>query len=154
MIRSPLTRQGCRHQIPGAQVVSSHQNDSCLFCFILLHTYMGGNIDLHGDDGASCNADSDINSLVYSQSPTGTSKLQVYISLLKITKIVWQSKGNCPPSHKEYVAVSIDICPWQNPMRLGIKLKVTPCDTPGCIQYVNWVLQSSITRSFTDAQFA
>ncbi len=29
---------------------------------------------------------------------------------------------------KEYVAVSIDICPWQNSMRLGIKLKVTPCD--------------------------
>ena len=35
---------------------------------------------------------------------------------------------------KEYVAVSIDICPWQNPMRLGIKLKVTPCDTLGCIR--------------------
>ena len=24
---------------------------------------------------------------------------------------------------KEYVAVSINICPWQNPMRLGIKLR-------------------------------
>ncbi len=35
--------------------------------------------------------------------------------------------------HKEYVAVSINIYPWQNPMRLGIKVKVTPYDTPGCI---------------------
>ncbi len=35
---------------------------------------------------------------------------------------------------KEYVAVSIDICPRQIPMHLGIKLKVTPHDTPGCIR--------------------
>ena len=42
-------------------------------------------------------------------------------------------------------------CPWQNQMRLGIKLKVTPRDTPGCIRYVNCVQQSSIIRSFTDA---
>ena len=41
--------------------------------------------------------------------------------------------------NKEYVAGSINICPWQNPMWLGIKLKVTPRDTPGCIRYVNCV---------------
>ena len=28
---------------------------------------------------------------------------------------------------QEYVAVSIDICPWQNSMQLGTKLNVTPC---------------------------
>ncbi len=36
---------------------------------------------------------------------------------------------------KEYVAVSIDICPWQNPMRLGINsLQCTRC--PGLDFYV------------------
>ncbi len=63
------------------------------------------------------------------------------------------STRDSSPYSKECVAVSINICPWQNPMRLGIKLKVTPLDTPGCIRYVNCVQQRSIPRSFTDAQF-
>ncbi len=39
--------------------------------------------------------------------------------------------------YKEYVSVSIDICPWQNPMQFGIKLKVTPCDTPGRVKLLD-----------------
>ncbi len=34
---------------------------------------------------------------------------------------------------KRYVAVSVDICPRQNPMRLDM---ITPWDTPGFIWYV------------------
>ena len=32
---------------------------------------------------------------------------------------------------KEYVAVPIDICPSEDPMQFGIKLKVMPYDIPG-----------------------
>ena len=39
----------------------------------------------------------------------------------------------------EYVAVSLNICPWQDPMQLGVKLKITPCNLPGCRRYVKWV---------------
>ncbi len=38
---------------------------------------------------------------------------------------------------KEYVSFSINICPWQYPVLLGITVKVQPCDTPGCI-CANW----------------
>ncbi len=40
---------------------------------------------------------------------------------------------------KEYVAFFINIGPWQDPMQFGIKSKVTPCDTPGCIRYCNYL---------------
>ncbi len=56
--------------------------------------------------------------------------------------ILWETaKGTVKviQTTQEYVAVSIYICPWQISMRLGIKVKVTPCDTPGYIQYVNCV---------------
>ncbi len=33
---------------------------------------------------------------------------------------------------KECVAVSINICPWLDPMQFGIKVAGTPCGTPGC----------------------
>ncbi len=32
---------------------------------------------------------------------------------------------------KECVAVSINICPWQDPLQFGIKVQGTPCGTPG-----------------------
>ncbi len=54
---------------------------------------------------------------------------------------------------EEYVSISINICPWQDPMQMGIKVTGTPCDTPGCRWYVNYVQQSSTTRSFTDLHF-
>ncbi len=57
--------------------------------------------------------------------------------------IFYTGGGGAGGITKEYDAVPINICPWQNPMRLGIKLKVTSCDTPGCIWYVNCVQQSS-----------
>ncbi len=33
---------------------------------------------------------------------------------------------------KECVAVSINICPWHDPMQFGIKAPGMPCSTPGC----------------------
>ncbi len=33
---------------------------------------------------------------------------------------------------KEYVSITINICPWQDPMHLGTKVKGTSCDTPVC----------------------
>ena len=53
---------------------------------------------------------------------------------------------------EEYVAVYIDICPWQDPMQFGIKLKVMPYNIPGVLSILI-PQQSSITRSFADAQF-
>ena len=32
--------------------------------------------------------------------------------------------------YQEYVSVSINICPWQDPMQLGIKVPGIPCGTP------------------------
>ena len=36
------------------------------------------------------------------------------------------------PLYKECVAIPINICPWQDPMKFGIKVLGTPCGTPGC----------------------
>ncbi len=33
---------------------------------------------------------------------------------------------------KKCIAVSINICPWQDPMQFGIKVPGKPCGTPGC----------------------
>ena len=74
-----------------------------------------------------------------------------YINVILLAAI-W-IKRKYASNQQEYVAVSINICRWQNPLQLGIKLKVSPCNTTGCIRYGNCVHQSNVTRSFTDARF-
>ncbi len=53
---------------------------------------------------------------------------------------------------KECVAVSINICPWQDPMQFGIKVPGTPCTTPGCRWDVSYVQQSRTTRTWQKYQ--
>ena len=55
--------------------------------------------------------------------------------------------------YKECVAVSINICPWQKPIQLCNKARITCCLIPGCTWVVNFVQQSSISRSFSDLHF-
>ncbi len=43
---------------------------------------------------------------------------------------------------QECVAVSINICPWQDPMQFGTKVPGTPCGTPGCRRDVSYVQQN------------
>ena len=40
------------------------------------------------------------------------------------------------------VAVSINICPWQDLTQFGIKVPGTPCGTPECRWDVSYVQQS------------
>ncbi len=54
---------------------------------------------------------------------------------------------------KECVAVSINICPWQDPIKFGIKIPGTPYGIPGCRWDVSYVQQSRTTRSFTALHF-
>ena len=48
----------------------------------------------------------------------------------------WNTMGSCPPVDvKEYVAVSIDICPWQNPMRSLLAHMVASIEVIGAPQF-------------------
>ena len=57
-------------------------------------------------------------------------KVEIYNTLL-----IWMDHYFWP---KEYVAVSIDICPWQNFMQLGIKFATTNLGHWGHVYFVNF----------------
>ena len=73
-----------------------------------------------------------------------------------ICRFHWSCQSMCVSLHNdrgivkliqcipECVAVSINICPWQDPMQFGIKIAGTPCGTPGYRRDVSYVQMNEI----------
>ncbi len=76
----------------------------------------------------------------------------MYVLYVLLTKCPLVTELKCEMT-QECVAVSINICPWQDPMQFGIKILGTPYDTPGCRWDVSYVQQSRTTRSITALHF-